>query len=264
MKKHAKSPAIVLVMAFLFLFTSQSYGQKWWPKIVKGSGKITTEERSIADFEKIKVSAGINVLFTVGPKALSVTADDNLHEYIITEVSNGTLKIGRKQNVNFKKFKKMELHVRAPHLSAISTSSGARFESKDVIKNAEVDVSASSGSDLAAIIQAKEMDISSSSGSKMDLRISSDTVDVSSSSGSNIDLDGRVRNIEMKASSGASIQAKELQSENCDAQASSAGAISISVSKHLDGRASSGGSIRYNGNPEVNRSVSSGGNVSPE
>ena len=62
---------------------------------VNGNRNVVTEDRSTKEeFTKIKVSAGLELYISQGSKnQITVEADENFQEIIITEVNNGVLKI---------------------------------------------------------------------------------------------------------------------------------------------------------------------------
>lgn len=76
---------------------------------VAGSGVLKNEKREVSGFSRIDGSNAINVEIVIQDNfSVEVEADDNLLQYIKTEVSNGTLKIysegrlSRKNPVNVK------------------------------------------------------------------------------------------------------------------------------------------------------------------
>lgn len=60
---------------------------------VKGSGDIKTETRVVQNFTTIEADGAFQVNWTTGSPALSITTDDNLMEYIRTNVSGEKLQI---------------------------------------------------------------------------------------------------------------------------------------------------------------------------
>ena len=63
---------------------------------VRGSGNLVTETREVGPFTRIDVRGGANVELTVDPnlsQSVSVTYDDNVIRFIITEVDGNTLVI---------------------------------------------------------------------------------------------------------------------------------------------------------------------------
>ena len=77
---------------------------------VDGNRHVVSQERSISnDFESIKVSQGLDLYITQSNGvSLSLEADENLHELIMTEVENGTLSIYTTQNIRRAASKKIK------------------------------------------------------------------------------------------------------------------------------------------------------------
>lgn len=210
---------------------------------IKGNGDIRTEDRSInTNFSAIKVQQGINVYLTQGTNiSLTVEADDNIIDLLITEVRNDELKIYFEKNVNRAT---RNVYLTAGDIEQIATSSGASVKSENTI-------------------QGTSLDLSSSSGSSIKLRVSAEEVKGETSSGANMDLYGTTEYLSLKASSGSRIDAEDLKSRNASARASSGANIDLHVEETLTAKASSGGDIDYTGSPrDVNKDTSSGGSVS--
>jgi len=211
---------------------------------IKGNKYVVTKERTLTkDFTKIDVSQGITVLLTMGSKVLlAVEADENLHEYIKTEVVNGVLKIYTAETIS--KAKSRKVYITAPNVNAIEASSGSKVVSENTLR-------------------ATNFTVSSSSGANINLTLKSENVVSKSSSGSYIKLSGRTETHTTKASSGSSIAASDLKSQEAIAGVSSGASIKLNVIEELTAKASSGGGINYKGNPKkVERKSSSGGSIS--
>lgn len=211
---------------------------------IKGSRVVVSEDRNISsDFEAIKVQQGINLYLTQGNSTeISVEADDNIIELLMTEVNNNELKIYFEKNVY--KAKARNVYLTTNDISKIRASSGARVKSENTLT-------------------ANTLDLDASSGSSMKIYVSADDVTSECSSGANIDVFGKAKSFSAKASSGSSIDADELECSTAIAKASSGASIDLNVSKKLTAKASSGGDIDFSGNPqEVNKDTSSGGSVS--
>ncbi|RMA64751.1 head GIN domain-containing protein [Ulvibacter antarcticus] len=209
----------------------------------QGNGNVITEDRHISeDFDQVKGSAGLDVYLTEGNEnKVVVEADENLMELIETTVSNGKLKIGTKSNIGRAKAKK--IHVTYTKLKSIEASSGADVIVNSVLKSESLTLDASSGSDVEVEIFAKEAYVETSSGAE-------------------IKVTGKTSTLKAKASSGSEIDAKELETIDCIADASSGGDITVTVKDNLEAEASSGGSIDYYGDPAaVTNNGSRSGNV---
>jgi hypothetical protein len=208
---------------------------------VDGNGNVVTEERNVADFTKVKGSAGIDVYLTEGTEnKVVVEADENLMDLIETNVEGGKLRIRSNQNIGRAKAKKV--HVTYVSLTSIEASSGADVIGNSVIKSESLDLDASSGADLELEILSKE-------------------VYAETSSGSDMKLSGKATTLRAKASSGSDLNAKELIVATCNADASSGADIKVNVKERLTAEASSGGDVHYYGDPAAvsNNSGSTGG-----
>jgi hypothetical protein len=211
---------------------------------VRGNRNVVSEERTISsNFDEIKVQQGIHLYLTQGNSTeISVEADENIIELLITEVKNNELKVYFDKNVN--RAKARNVYLTTDDISRIKTSSGAYVKSENTLHVTSLDLHASSGSSIKVYVNADEI-ISSSS------------------SGADIDLFGKTRSLSVKASSGSSIDADELEAVDAYAKASSGANIDVNISGKLTAKASSGGDIDYEGNPSsVNKDTSSGGSVS--
>ncbi|TMM29008.1 DUF2807 domain-containing protein [Polaribacter aestuariivivens] len=211
---------------------------------VNGNRNVTTEDRKVADnFSGIRVSSGIDLYITQGNiNKVTVEADENLQEIIITEVIDGVLKIYTDQNIWQAKSRKV--HVTIQNLNSLKATSGSDVYGNGIIKTQEISISATSGADIR-------------------LEVDAESVETSSTSGSDIRISGIATNHASSATSGSSIDAYDLKSENVIAKATSGAGINIYASQKIEARATSGGDIDYKGSPKnVSKKSSSGGSVS--
>ena len=67
----------------------------------RGSGIMATETRDVSGFDEIDLSVSGTVLIAVtGTESLTVEAEDNILPLLTTEVRNGRLELGTKQNIS--------------------------------------------------------------------------------------------------------------------------------------------------------------------
>ena len=222
MKKH-------LILSLLLLFSVTLTAQSF--RMVRGNGQVIIQDRALHEnFQAIHASNGLNVYITAGDTpSLEVEADENLHEAIVTEVTNGTLYIT--SNKSIRKSKKKNVYVTYVNLNRLSVSSGADIESTNLLK-------------------AQELDLQSSSGGDMEIEVFSEYITVSASSGGEIELKGKSINIDADASSGGEVDAKELKAIHANTKASSGGSVKVNTRETLKADASSGGKIDYYGAPK--------------
>jgi hypothetical protein len=200
------------------------------------------QTRNVGSFTGVKVSEGIDVYLKKGDKeSVRVEVYGTRLENVVTEVSGGYLKVHMREenkgNVNVK------VYVTYVKVDKLSASSAGSIYSEGTI-------------------DANSLEISSSSAANVEIAINAGDVEISSSSAGEVEVKGKARSLKVDASSAGEIDAYDLEAQQVDAEASSAGSIKINATVELDAHASSGGSIRYRGNPDrSNTNSSSGGSV---
>lgn len=207
-----------------------------------------TQKRNVTGFNAIKVSTGIDLFLSQGDtEKVSIVANDDIINDIITKVENGTLHIYQKKKGwtswwnSYKGSKKA--YVTVKDLVKLEATSGSDVETESTIVGETLKVRCSSGSDVELEVKVKNLT-------------------VSTSSGSDAKLQGSTKHLEVDASSGSDIKASGLKSQICHADASSGSDISVRVSDEFYGSASSGADIFYSGSPEtIDINESSGGDI---
>jgi predicted nucleic acid-binding protein len=211
---------------------------------VNGNRNVVVKERKLQDnFSGIIVSTGIEVLISQkNSHSITVEADENLHDMIITEVQNDILKIYCNKNIWRAKAKKV--YVTLENLALLKATSGSDVRSETVIKTNEISVTASSGADIYIEVEVENLETNATSGA--DLMIF-----------------GTATNHAARATSGSAIDAYSLKSNNVIVEATSGANIRAYASKKIEARATSGGAINFKGNPAViNKKTTSGGSIS--
>ena len=235
-----KSLKSFTIAAIILGLTSCIQGQFW--KTVEGHGRVVTKERKTDSFTGLTVSSGIDVYLKQGNnEAVSVEADENLHEYIITEVRNGVLNVYSEYNI--RDAEKKRVYVTMKEVNSIKTTSAGDVYGESPINCNRLELSASSAGDIKLDVTAKDIDI-----------------DISSSG--DISLTGETDKLRADLSSAGDLKAFELKAREADVSVSSAGDADVNVSERITARASSAGDVNYKGDPKyVDAHSSSAGGV---
>lgn len=236
---HLVKVVIATMVALLFSSCNMNFSGE----SITGSGKVVSKERNLSGFTKIEVAKGLDCEVIQAPEfKVTVEADDNLQQGIITKVENGTLKITSKYG-NYFNVKSKKIYVSLPVIDELQTSSGSNLFTKGVIKSNTIRIKSSSGSDLDAIIE-------------------SERITLESTSGSSIKVKGKAIDLTTKSSSGSDIDARELLANNIDSESTSGSDTDIHPIVSLKAKASSGSSIDYYSTPKT-KSIqeTSGGSV---
>ena len=210
--------------------------------------KDKTEIRNVRNFNGIKVATGIDLYIIMGnTEEVKIVADDDIIDDIVTEVKDGTLHIYLDKNnwFNWGRINETrKAYVTVEQLGMIDASSGSDVRSENTLKGDDMEIEASSGSDVYLDLVYKN-------------------VSLKTSSGSDAKLTGKAKYFTASASSGSDIVARDFETEKCKVKASSGSDATVNVSDELIAKASSGADIRYYGNPRTkDTEESSGGDVS--
>jgi hypothetical protein len=210
--------------------------------VISGNGNVVTKERQVAPFTVLKVASGIDVYLTQGDQeALIVEADENLHDVIITEVSDGVLKVYTKYLIP--QWKSKIVHLTFKELSSIRISSAGDVVGTNSIKADDININLSSAGDLKLDLLAKRIDI-----------------DISSSG--NATLSGTTSVLDANLSSAGDLNAFDLVAERCRVRVSSAGDAWVNATSELDMGSSSAGDIVYTGDATITHmNTSSAGTI---
>jgi hypothetical protein len=211
-------------------------------RTVYGNNHVVKKEREAGRFTGLRVSSGIDVyLKQAGNESIEVEADENLHEYIMTEIRDGILNVYTEANIREAEMKRV--YVSMKEIRSLKTSSAGDIIGETPVKTDQLELSASSAGDIKLEIYAKE-------------------IGANISSSGDVTLTGEADILNGSLSSAGDLNAYGLQVKEADISASSAGDADINVSERLRARSSSAGDINYRGNPKnVDAHSSSAGGV---
>lgn len=160
---------------------------------VKGSGNVVSEKRDVADFKAIEVG-GIFDVEVVAQKDFSVEveADDNIMQFVKTEVRNGTLEISTDKKVSTKN---LRIRISAPDIDNLDVSGVAKVSLAN-LKNDSLKVETSGASKVKVDGETRNFDADLSGASRVDaesLRAENANVDGSGASNASVNVFGDLK-----------------------------------------------------------------------
>jgi hypothetical protein len=172
---------------------------------------------------------------------VEVEIDDNLMEYVITKVENGTLIAKIDGNINTTEA--IIIRIKTTKIDGFEASSGASIRSKSTLKGTNISIKTSSGSVVNTDLEYEK-------------------VISEASSGSEITLSGKALIVETSSSSGSTINAKDLAANEITAESSSGSNTTVNPIVFLNAKASSGSTIEYIQNAKkIIKKEGSGGSI---
>ncbi|MBT2161682.1 head GIN domain-containing protein [Zobellia barbeyronii] len=221
-----------------------------WGKGIKGNGNIVSIERSVGDYESIAISGSFDIDLVSGSEgALIVKGEENLLEYIVTEVENGKLVIRVEKGVYLKpSIHKGGIHVQVPveSIDALSLSGSGDIVGHTTLKTADFKTSMSGSGDIT-------------------LDVDTEALTASMSGSGDMNLSGNTRDFKATISGSGDIKAYDLNADNVEATVSGSADIKVTANEKLKARVSGSGDIHYRGNPKkVDTKTSGSGDISGE
>ncbi|MGH8559428.1 MAG: head GIN domain-containing protein [Methylococcales bacterium] len=179
-------------------------------QVVKGSGVLGREHRTVGDFHEVVIHGGLDVDFTRDDDvSVSLSGDDNLLKVITTDVKLGVLHIGSKESYETKI--PLLATLTAPSLSALEING-----SGDVKLN--------------------------------DLKEKTLTLNLNGSG--DVQADGSTDELSVRISGAGNMDAKQLTSDNAVIQIVGSGDMEVNVKDSLDVSIIGSGNVTYYGNPK--------------
>lgn len=229
-----KSILLSVMIAFTFILGSCN------KESVKPSSNITTENRNITGFNALDVSDAMDVEVVFGTtEGVIVEANSNLHQYILTDVVAGRLKIRMKNNVRIKSGATIKIYVSAMYLDGVDISGASRVEFTNSLVTTYLD-----------------LDISGASTFQGGVQLSDISADLSGAS--NVEIWGVATEASMDLSGASRLGDESLVIDNLDIDLSGASRATLTVNGVMNISASGASSLDYYGTGLINNLETSG------
>lgn len=200
------------------------------------------EPRKVGSFHAIEISSAFDLYLSQGDEcAVAISAlGAEYRDRIRTEVSSGILKIWYEDNRRIRTGgKNLKAYVSFKELDRLSASGACDLKISGTLKSDDLFIGLSGASDLKGAIN-----------------VGSLTVDISGAS--DVEVNGSAASLKIKASGASEFKGFDFHTDNCDARASGASDIRITVNKELNAYASGASGINYRGSGTIRDIKSSG------
>ncbi|MEZ4802734.1 MAG: head GIN domain-containing protein [Gelidibacter sp.] len=233
--------SILFIAALLIVVASQAQ------KKIKGNGNMTTITRTTSDYDGIRCSGSFDYVLVAGTEGtITIVGEENLLEYIITEVKDGNLIVKTKDRVwlNSSKNKTIKITIPFKDLNTISLAGSGDLWNDDKITSNKLEVSLAGSGDVVLNIEC--------SSTKASLAGSGD-----------LTLKGNTNNLNANVAGSGNFHGFDLQSNTTDVSVAGSGNADVFCKENLKARVSGSGDITYKGNPKVeDTKVAGSGSIS--
>lgn len=207
-------------------------------KCKKGSGTIITDNRKVTDFTKIDVNGGFQIVLKQDSSLnLNISIDDNLLEFVETEVDGNTLKISNTRNICGTDDAKIIIGVK--NLEELNGSGAVTFSSE-------------------GRLNVKDLSIDLSGAGHTDLDLSAANVRTKGSGSTEILLKGQAASNTVNMKGNGEFNALDFVVGNYNIETTGSGDYKINVLKSLIVKTTGASSIEYRGNPAVVKNQETG------
>ena len=211
---------------------------------VRGSGVVVEETREVSGIDGVNLATIGDLTIEVGgSESLRIEAEDNLMEYLETEVRGGNLRIETQNRIRLEATKPVKYYLTVKELETIEISSVGKIEAPN--------------------LEAEEFSITINSTGDLEIgELNADTLEVDIGSTGNLHIaGGEVKSQNITLGSSGNYTAQDLASDEADVRLRSTGSATIWVKDNLKANLSSTGDLRYRGDPTVDATTNSTGEV---
>ena len=235
MKKAIIIVAIVAVAAVICTLLIV----RGWPGGLIGSGNLETEEYAFTNFTEVEISTAFE--FEIEQSSsynISVTADDNVMEYVQVSQVGQTLKIGLR-TVTWFGHVTLRVSVAMPQLSGLTISGASR-------------------GDIYDFSSTEDLDITVSGASRVNGDITAGNVEFDISGASTIQLEGSANDMVASVSGASRLNLGSFTVNNANVNFSGASSGTVNLDGRLDADLSGASRLWYIGEPTMGTIDTSG------
>jgi hypothetical protein len=241
-----KSLSQIALVAALLTGAGETFAK---PAIIAKTYNVEKQNRHLSGFSAISVTGSYDVYITQGnSESVTVEADDDIINRIITEVKDGELRIYTKKgdsgfNFSWGDKNKMIIRIAAKDLNEISLTGSGDVFFKDGLRASKLALSVTGSGDITGKVEVKNLE-STVTGS------------------GDIALDGRAESSVVKVSGSGDFRGKTLVTNNTTVRVVGSGDASVNVTRQITASVAGSGDIRYTGSAkQITTSKSGSGDI---
>jgi len=204
------------------------------------------EPRNLSGFHAIKISNAFTVYISQGNEdAVAISASKaEYREKIITKVENGVLIVKFDDDKKFWKNwngdkQKLKAYISIKKIDRLNVSGACDVFFEDGLSAEELSIDLSGASDIHGKVEAKKL-----------------TIDLSGAS--DMTISGNAADVKVEASGASDFKGYDLITNYCDAKASGASSVNITVNKEINANASGASDVRFKGEGLIRNIKTSG------
>lgn len=220
---------VLLSVAFIVANTIQAQ------KRIKGNGNMTTITRTTSDYDTVSFAGSFDYVLVSGKEGkITIEGEENLLEYIVTEVKNGNLSIKTQNKISLQTSRNRTIKITVPFedISAVSLAGSGDLWSDNLISAQRFKVSVAGSGDAKLLVNASSIEASVAGSGEMELK-------------------GKTNGLKVNVAGSGDFKGYNLDANDVDISVTGSGDAKITCNGHLKARVTGSGDIKYRGNPKT-------------
>jgi hypothetical protein len=216
-------------------------------KTIRGDGNITTSQRNISSAQNIKCSGSYDVQLTQGsPVSLKIEADQNLQDYIVTDVNGDELVIHTKDDINIDPTQKVKVYITADKLERFQLNGSGNVTTTNKFTGGD------------------HLDLGIAGSGNIHFDVNTPQINSSISGTGDIYISGETRDSKINIAGSGNYHADDLKSENARVDIAGTGDAHLFADSTLDIHIAGVGNVYYKGNASITQSIAGTGKIKKE
>ena len=210
---------------------------------VKGNGHITSEQRSISNAKKIRLSGSYDVELSTGAASVKIESDDNIIPYVLTEEEDGWLVIKSKEMFNLRPTNHIKVFISTDELDALSIAGSGNIIGKN------------------KFIGGDKLELKIAGSGDINLEVNTPKIKSEIAGSGNIIIAGETKDEEIHIAGHGDYKGDNLKAENAEVHIAGSGNVKVFADSKLVIHIAGSGSVFYKGNPKIEQHVAGSGDI---
>jgi len=231
---------------------------------INGNGILETQPRNTSAFNHIVNSTEVDVIYKkADSSSLTVVAESNLLEHIVTEIVNGKLEIRTDPRTLCLDYTKQPvITVTSPELKKIELSGSGALIADTMSGNPNSIKLSGSGDILIGGISCNDLSVTLYGSGNIEItRGSCQDADILITGSGDIDIKGSSNNGHLRITGSGNINSGQFTLVTANETISGSGNIFTFVGNNLTAAISGSGNIYLKGNPTINQTITGSGKI---
>lgn len=216
-------------------------------KRIKGNGNVTTITRTTSEYDGVKFAGSFDYILVAGKEGnITIEGEENLLQYIITEVKDGQLIVRMENRINMQTSRNKTIKITVPFESINSVSLSG---SGDVWNE--------------HVIAANKLKVLLTGSGDVKLKIKTGSLEATLTGSGDLELKGETESSLINVTGSGDFEGFDLNANDAEVSVNGSGSAQIVCNGHLKARVAGSGDIKYTGTPKKeDNKVSGSGRIS--